>query len=78
MATESHFTIIDYIVSIASLVICLVAGGYYAHRSPNTNEDLLVGGRTMKILPISASIMVSFFSTITILGRILLSRACYE
>lgn len=56
--TDSHFGILDWVLVGATLLISLLIGIYYAIRSKNSNEDLLVGGRNMRIWPVAASVMV--------------------
>lgn len=65
---ENHFGWLDWVVVGGTLLISLLIGIYYAIRSKNSNEDLLVGGRKMRILPVAASVMVTYVSAITVLG----------
>jgi len=64
----NHFQVVDYIVVGATFLISLLIGLYHAFANKHTNEDLLVGGRNLNILPVAASIMVTYVSAITLLG----------
>ncbi|XP_060080393.1 sodium-dependent multivitamin transporter-like, partial [Ylistrum balloti] len=66
----SGFLIFNFIVFAAALVISLGIGVYHAFsggRQKTTNEYLL-GNRKMSILPVGLSLMVSFESSIMMLG----------
>ncbi|CAL8102774.1 unnamed protein product [Orchesella dallaii] len=65
---ENYFGVTDYVLLIGTLLISLFIGLYYGFKGKQTNEELLVGGRNMSILPVAASVMVTFVSAITILG----------
>lgn len=64
----NYFGTADYILLGATLLISLLIGLYYGYKNKQTNEELLVGGRNMSILPVAASVMVTYVSAITILG----------
>ena len=66
---EKDFGIVDYVVVGATLLFSLFIGVYYALASNQTNEDLLVGGRKMKVWPVACSILVTYLSAITVLGE---------
>lgn len=51
MLAENHFGWLDWVVVGGTLLVSLLIGIYYAITSKNSNEDLLVGGRKMRILP---------------------------
>ena len=67
---RSYFGVIDYVAVGLTLLISLAIGIYHAvkGRGKETNEDLLMGGRKMKALPIAASMLVTYFSAIAIIG----------
>lgn len=70
---ERQFVVWDWVVFAAVLVISAVIGIYYAYKSRvdasrNTTVEYLMGGRKLKLIPVSISILVSFMSAITILG----------
>ena len=69
MGIRPTFGLVDYCVFGATLLLSLLIGVYHAVRGKQTNEDLLLGGRSMSILPVAVSIMVSFLSAILILGE---------
>ena len=64
------FGIVDYGVVAATLLFSLIIGIYYACASKQTNEDLLVGGRNMRVWPVACSILVTYLSAITVLGKV--------
>ncbi|KAF0307766.1 Sodium-coupled monocarboxylate transporter 1 [Amphibalanus amphitrite] len=68
MGIRPTFGLVDYCVFGATLLLSLLIGVYHAVRGKQTNEDLLLGGRSMSVLPVAVSIMVSFLSAILILG----------
>ena len=69
MTIRPTFGLVDYCVFGGTLLLSLLIGVYHACRGKQTNEDLLLGGRNMSILPVAVSIMVSFLSAILILGE---------
>ena len=68
MLDINYFGIWDYVVVAGTLLLSLFIGVYYAVVSKQTNEELLVGGRQMNVFAISASMLVTYLSAITILG----------
>ncbi|XP_037080770.1 sodium-coupled monocarboxylate transporter 1-like [Pollicipes pollicipes] len=68
MATRQTFGIVDYCVFGGVLLLSLLIGVYHAIRGKQTNEELLLGGRKMSIIPVAVSTMASFLSAILILG----------
>ena len=70
---SGNFGWIDYVVVGATLLFSILIGVYYAVIAKQaTNEDLLVGGRNMGIMPIAASMLVTYLSAITVLGKLLI------
>ena len=74
---ESHwkgdipgFVWTDYAIFAVTIVISLGIGVYYALAGgrQKTTEEYLIGNRQMKILPVALSLMVSFESSIMMLG----------
>lgn len=60
-----NFGIPDYIVFAAMLVACGAVGVYFGFVKKSSGEDeYLVGGRNMKTLPVSFSLIASFISGI--------------
>lgn len=70
MAQVFYLGAVDYV--IFSLVLCISAGiGIFfgcIKKQKNTDEFLL-GNRKMGILPVSLSLLASFMSAITLLGK---------
>ncbi|KAJ8310430.1 hypothetical protein KUTeg_012295, partial [Tegillarca granosa] len=64
------FSIADYAVFSVTILISLGIGIYYALSGgkQKTTSEYLVGNRQMKILPVALSLMVSFESSIMMLG----------
>ena len=58
---------IDWVVIVVYGLGMLAIGWYYWRRS-NTSEDYLLGGRTMKSLPVGLSLFATLFSTISYLA----------
>ncbi|XP_054745200.1 sodium-coupled monocarboxylate transporter 1 isoform X1 [Anastrepha obliqua] len=74
-----RFGIVDYFVFVLMLVVCAVIGFYFGfiEKKKKTGSeqcrasealDYLVGGRNMKVLPVSLSLVASFVSGISLLG----------
>ena len=60
----------DYTILIFSIVFSFFIGVYYSCRKKtNTTEAYLLANRNLSILPISVSLLVSFFSAISMLGN---------
>ncbi|KAK3095118.1 hypothetical protein FSP39_010525 [Pinctada imbricata] len=66
----SGFVVADYCVFGVTIIISLGIGIYYALSGgrQKTTSEYLVGNRQMKILPVALSLMVSFESSIMMLG----------
>ncbi|XP_038208184.1 sodium-coupled monocarboxylate transporter 1-like isoform X1 [Zerene cesonia] len=63
------FSWVDYIVFIFMLAISAFVGVYWGFfKKQTTQNDYLLGGRNMKVLPVSMSLVASFISGITLLG----------
>ncbi|KAK6195839.1 hypothetical protein SNE40_001184 [Patella caerulea] len=60
----------DYIVFVTTIAISIGIGIYYAFAGSKmgTTSEYLVGSRSMKIIPVTLSLMVSFESSIMMLG----------
>ncbi|NXW47452.1 SC5A8 protein, partial [Nyctiprogne leucopyga] len=65
-----RFTVWDYVVFAAMLLVSAVIGIYYAFAGggQKTSKDFLMGGRSMSALPVSLSLTASFMSAVTVLG----------
>ena len=70
MGETDSFHRADYAVFVASLVLTLVVGVYFAYtgRKKKTTEEFLLGSRTMHWIPVSLSLTASNISGIMILG----------
>lgn len=70
MSVQKGFHIVDYCLFAGVLIVSFAIGIYHAftggrQRSPN---EILVGNRNMKTLPVALSMLVSFLSGIMVLG----------
>ena len=70
MGSIHVFHIADYIVFVIAIVISLGIGIFYALSGgrQRTTSEFLVGNRKMTALPVAISLMVSFKSSIMMLG----------
>ena len=64
------FGVADYCVFGGTLLMSLMIGAFYAFRGQHSNDEMLLGNRQLKVLPVSISVMVSFLSAILILGEL--------
>ncbi|XP_071161108.1 sodium-dependent multivitamin transporter-like [Mytilus edulis] len=69
-ADHPGFVVADYAVFAVTIIISLGIGIYYAFSGgkQKTTSEYLVGNRQMSILPVALSLMVSFESSIMMLG----------
>ncbi|XP_072937276.1 sodium-coupled monocarboxylate transporter 1-like [Epargyreus clarus] len=64
-----HFSWIDYSVFVIMLSVCGAIGIYFGFvQKQNSTQDYLMGGRTMKLIPVCFSLVASFISGISLLG----------
>ncbi|NXH20035.1 SC5A8 protein, partial [Bucco capensis] len=65
-----RFTVWDYVVFAAMLLISAAIGVYYAFvgGGQKTSKDFLMGGRSMTAVPVALSLTASFMSAVTVLG----------
>lgn len=65
-----RFTWPDYLVFAVMLVLCALIGVYFGYFAPGQHDqdEYLMGGRKMQVLPISLSLVASYVSGITLLG----------
>ena len=70
MGSGDVFHIADYVVFVITIVISLGIGIFYALSGgrQRTTSEFLVGNRKMTVLPVAISLMVSFESSIMMLG----------
>ncbi|NXD33578.1 SC5A8 protein, partial [Copsychus sechellarum] len=66
----ARFTVWDYVVFAAMLLISAIIGIYYAFAggAQKTSKDFLMAGRSMSALPVALSLTASFMSAVTVLG----------
>lgn len=50
------------------LSVSAIIGIYYGFRGQKTTKELLMGGKSMSVFPVSMSVLASFMSAITLLG----------
>ena len=72
MATT--FSALDYCLFIAVLLVSASIGFYYwiierCRKNEATSDDILMGGREMKVFPVAMSLVASYMSAITVLGK---------
>jgi Na+/proline symporter len=59
-----------YVVLMATLVISMLIGVYYAiFKKQKTNSDLNLGGRSMPLIPTALSLLATYMSPILVLGE---------
>ncbi|RLW06501.1 hypothetical protein DV515_00004630 [Chloebia gouldiae] len=65
-----RFTVWDYVVFAAMLLISAIIGIYYSFvgGGQKTSKDFLMAGRSMNALPVALSLTASFMSAVTVLG----------
>lgn len=63
-----RFSVYDYVVFGAMLSVSAIIGIYYGFRGQKTTKELLMGGKSMSVFPVSMSVLASFMSAITLLG----------
>ncbi|XP_043502859.1 sodium-coupled monocarboxylate transporter 2-like [Polistes fuscatus] len=66
---NGHFHWVDWLVFAAMLTISAAAGlWHYKSAQKSTVENYLLGGRKLSLWPVSASLIASFISGVTIVG----------
>ncbi|XP_045447639.1 sodium-coupled monocarboxylate transporter 1-like [Melitaea cinxia] len=69
MYQMKEFSWVDYLVFVFMLAISAFVGVYWGFfKKQTTQNDYLLGGRNMKVVPVSMSLVASFVSGITLLG----------
>lgn len=68
---QSLFKWTEYLIFAALLFISMGIGVFYGffHKKNRTNEEFLMGGRTMTVFPVTLSLICSFISAITLMGN---------
>uniref|UniRef100_A0A8D8A5C9 Sodium-coupled monocarboxylate transporter 1 n=1 Tax=Culex pipiens TaxID=7175 RepID=A0A8D8A5C9_CULPI len=67
------FGLYDYVVFVLMLISCAMIGVYFGFikkkaKKGGAEADYLVGGRQMRVIPVSLSLIASFISGISLLG----------
>ncbi|KAG7208083.1 hypothetical protein KM043_009658 [Ampulex compressa] len=66
---RGYFHWADWLVFGCMLIVSAAAGVWHFRKAQKSNtEDYLLGGKTLGLLPVSASLVASFISGVTILG----------
>jgi len=66
---ENKFSVADYCVFGATLLVSTLIGVYFAYGGKQSNtKTYLMAGRDMHWFPVFVSLLVSFLSAITLLG----------
>ena len=65
---EKQIGLFNYSVLGLMLLISALIGVYYGWRGQKNTEEFLLGGRSMRTLPITMSLFASFVSVGTVLG----------
>lgn len=69
VSERGYFHWIDWLVFALMLFVSAVAGLWHFKRAQKSNtQDYLLGGRSLGLFPVSASLVASFISGVTILG----------
>lgn len=71
----STFSVLDYCLFVAVLLVSAIVGLYYFlkekfGKKEMTSDDLLMGGREMSVFPVAMSLVASYMSAITVLGKV--------
>ena len=68
---ESQFHWLDYVLFVGTIVAALVIGVYnaFSPSAKKTTLDFLSGSRQLSVLPLALSMMMSGFSSISVLGN---------
>lgn len=60
--------VVDYVVFMATLLVSAGIGIYFHLNSKKTNEEYLLAGKDMSVLPVAFSLMATFLSATTLMG----------
>ena len=67
-----HFNWVDYCVFVLVLTASCTVGVYYCWRGRQKkegSEDFMMAGRNMNVIPVAASLFVSWFSAVAFIGK---------
>lgn len=63
MMNLQRFSWPDYLVLVLMLFLCVLIGIYFGfHQKSNSENEYLMGGRTMSIFPVAMSLVARYFS----------------
>ena len=65
----ASFSVIDYVVFLLLLAGSLGIGAYYGIRGNQTTDEFLLAGRSMSSIPVALSLIATFVSSISLLGK---------
>lgn len=71
MASKASFSVYDYVIFGITLVISMLIGLWYAFqkgRGVSSDDEILLGGRQMPLIPTVLSLMTSFISGVALLA----------
>ena len=71
MASAGGFSVLDYVVFAIVLLISAGIGVFYGcfRGGSKTTQEFLMADRQMSVIPITLSLVASFMSAVTILGK---------
>ena len=69
---SAAFSTVDYVVFGLFIFISVLIGFYHSFKHSSNNEEFLMGGRSIGIIPMAISMVASFNSAYMILGKKLL------
>ena len=66
---RNKFGILNYVVFVAMLLVSAIIGVFYWWKGQKNTDEFLLASRSMSTLPMTLSLVASFMSAITLLGR---------
>ena len=66
---SAAFSTVDYVVFGLFILISFLIGFYHSFKHSSNNEEFLMGGRSIGIIPMAISMVASFNSAYMILGK---------
>ncbi len=72
-ASDSFLTFWDYLLFVLTLLLSAAVGVFYSvkaarRKTAESNEEYLLGGREMPVIPIAMSVLTSILSSILLIG----------
>ena len=65
------FSVVDYVVFSVMLAGSLGIGLYFSIKGNKTTADFLLASNSLKPLPVTLSLLATYFSSISILGELI-------